>query len=262
MVTAGPPREFDTVGDVHQVRWREGLRIIAYLYRHPYDTTQIARVIEALSGRSTPRLLRRMSKRPLGRALIGLKPSLRDALANHTWLGSLPAGTLGREYLDYIERERLAGGMTTVVDAGTTAERTARLDPDEAFIQDFLFHGHDLYHLVTGYHTDLVGEVCLLAFTAAQTRNTGMIAMAMLGVYSLRLPRLAGQRMWARAFVRGLRCAWLPEYNWVALLPMRLDDVRKQLGLYPPPVYTPLYVGKGKSRRRAKAMSEELRHVG
>src|SRR5262249_49851014 len=155
-------------GDVHQMRWREGLAIIKYLYRHPYDTTQIARVIEALSGRSTPRLLRRLSKRALGRVLLGMKPSLRAALANHVWLRSLPAGTLGREYIDYIERERLAGGMTTVVDAGTTAERTARLDPDEAFIQDFLFHSHDLYHVVTGYHTDLVGEVCLLAFTAAQ----------------------------------------------------------------------------------------------
>jgi ubiquinone biosynthesis protein COQ4 len=260
VVTAGPPREFDPHRGVHQVRWREGLRTIAYLYRHPYDTTQIARVIEALSGSSTPRLLRRMAKRPLGRALLAKRPSLRAALADRAWLSSLPAGSLGREYLAYIERERLAGGMTTVVDAGTTPERTAGLTDDEAFIQDFLFHSHDIYHLVAGYHTDLVGEVCLLAFTAAQTRNTGVIAMAMLGVYSLRLPRLAGQRMWAMAGVRGLTCAWLPEQDWVALLPLPLDDVRKRLGLHPPPVYTPLYVGKGRSRRRAKAM--EARRAG
>ena len=43
--------------------------------------------------------------------------------------------------------------------------------------------------------TDLVGEVCLLAFTAAQTRNTGVLAMALLGAFSIRLPRLQGQRL-------------------------------------------------------------------
>jgi ubiquinone biosynthesis protein COQ4 len=258
VVTAGPPREYDARRGIHQIRWREGLRTIAYLYRHPHDTTQIARVIEALSGDSTARLLRRMTKRPAGRSLLARKPSLRAALADRKWLASLPAGSLGREYLAYIERERLAGGMTNVVDAGTTPERTAELSGDEAFIQDFLFHSHDLYHLVAGYHTDLIGEVCLLAFTAAQTRNTGVIAMALLGAYSLRFPKLAGQRMWAAAGLRGLRCAWLPEQDWVALLPQPLEAIRAQLRLLPTPMYEPLYVGKGKSRRRAKAL-EALR---
>jgi len=249
-----PEREFDPQRSIYQVRWREGLRTIAYLYRHPYDTTQIARVIEALSGTSVKRLLARLHSRPAGRALLAEKPSLRAALADHAWLRSLPEGSLGRTYIDYIYSERIEGGMTTVVDAGTTPARNAALPDDEAFIQDYLFHTHDIYHLVTGYKTDLIGEVCLLAFTAAQTRNTGVIAMALLGVYSLRFPRLYGQRMWAAAALRGLRCAWLPEQEWIAMMPLPLDTVRKRLGLYPAPVYTPLYVGKGKSRRRAKAM--------
>ena len=249
-----PAREFDPQGSPYQVRWREGLRTIAYLYRHPYDTTQIARVIEALSGTSVKRLLARIASRPAGRALLAEKPSLRSALADHAWLRSLPAGSLGRTYIDYIYNERIEGGMTTVVDAGTTPARNAALTDDEAFIQDYLFHTHDIYHLVTGYKTDLIGEVCLLAFTAAQTRNTGVIAMALLGVYSLRLPRLAGQRMWLEAGLRGMRCAWLPEQEWIAMMPLPLETVQRRLGLYPPPVYTPMYVGKGQSRRRAKAM--------
>jgi ubiquinone biosynthesis protein COQ4 len=225
--------------DIYRIRWREGWDILTYLYRHPTDTTQIARVIEALQGRSLPRMLRRMHKRPLARALLAKRPALREALADRAWLASLPAGTLGRAYLAHVGD---SGGMSGYVDAGTSADRTERLPPDESFVQDYLFHCHDLFHLVTGYQIDLVGEVCLLAFTAAQLRNTGVIAMALLGVYSLRLPRLRGQRLWLAAAVRALRAEWLPEQDWVALLAKPLDDVRKELGLYPPPVYTPLFI--------------------
>jgi ubiquinone biosynthesis protein COQ4 len=225
--------------DIYRIRWREGWNILVYLYRHPTDTTQIARVIEALQGRSLPRMLRRMRRRPLGRALLAKRPSLRDALCDRTWLANLPAGSLGRAYLAHVGD---SGGMSSYVDAGTSAARTEQLPDDEAFVQDYLFHCHDLFHLVTGYQIDLVGEVCLLAFTAAQLRNTGVIAMALLGVYSLRLPRLRGQRLWLDAAIRGLRAAWLPEQDWVGLLSRQLDDIRAEFGLHPLPVYTPLFI--------------------
>ena len=235
--------------DIYRVRWAEGWQTLVYLYRHPFDTAQIARVIEALQGRSVQRTLRRLRDRPAGRELLAARPDLRAALADRAWLASLPVGSLGHAYLEHCGA---SGGMTAYVDDGTSSERTAHLPEDEAYVQDYLFHGHDLYHLVTGYKTDLVGEVCLLAFTAGQLWNTGVIAMALLGGYSLRLPRLAGQRLWARAFVRALRSAWLPEQNWVELLARPLGEVRKQLGLDPPPVYRPLYIHKGRTPARVE----------
>lgn len=231
--------------DIYRIRWREGWRTLVHLYRHPSDTTQIASVIEALQGRSVQRILQRLRRRPAGRALLAARPPLRGALADRRWLESLAAGSLGRAYLEQCGEPR---GMTPYVDSGTSSERTRRLPEDEAYLQDYLFHSHDLYHLVTGYKTDLIGEVCLLAFTAAQMRNTGVIAMALLGFYSLRLPKLEGQRLWARAFIRAHRAAWLPEQDWIELLPRPLDEVRKQLGLDPPPVYVPHYVKQGRNR--------------
>jgi ubiquinone biosynthesis protein COQ4 len=225
--------------DVYRIRWRDGWNSLQYLYRHPFDTEEIARVIEALQGRSVQRILRRMARRPMGQRLLETRPSLRRALADRDWLMSLPEGSLGRSYA---ERDRGLGGMTPYVDAGTSADRTRQLPEDEAYVQDYLFHSHDIYHLVTGYDVDLVGEVCLLAFTAAQMWNTGVIAMALLGCYSLRLPKLEGQRLWARALARGQHAAWLPEQDWVALLPRPLREIQQQLRLDPPPVYKRIYI--------------------
>ena len=215
--------------DIYRIRWREGWHILRYLYRHPADTGQIARVIEAWQGRSLPRLLRRMRGRPRGRALLAQKPALDRALMDWGWLATLPEGSLGRAYLDYChEVGATEEGMKVYVEEGTNAERTARLPPDERFIQDTLFLSHDIYHLVTGYQTDLVGEICLLAFTAAQLRNTGVFAMMMLGMISIRLPRLAGQRMMIRAFIRALRAEWFAEQDWVQLLSQPLPLFPRQ----------------------------------
>src|SRR5262249_2902263 len=154
---------------LYRIRWREGLSVLVYLYHHPYDTAQIARAIEAFTGRSVPRLLHRLEKRTRGRELLEKRPSLRDALADTKWLEGLAEGSLGRAYLDYCRGEGLTSSMTPYVDQGTNACRNESLPEDEAYIQDYLFHCHDIFHLVAGYHTDLIGEVCLLAFTAPQT---------------------------------------------------------------------------------------------
>ncbi|PRP93232.1 Coenzyme Q (ubiquinone) biosynthesis protein Coq4 [Enhygromyxa salina] len=238
--------------DIHRIRWRDGLEDLVYLYRHPEDTGRITRVIEAWQGRSLPRTLTRMRARAKGRDLLRRKPSLGDALADWDRLERLPAGTLGAAYLDSCAQlGTTRRGMSDYVETGTSAERTAALEPDERFLQDTLFFSHDLYHLVTGYQTDLLGEVCLLAFTAAQTRNTGVLAMAGLGAYSIRLPRLAGQRRMLDASARALRAEWLVEQDWPSLLARPLTAVQRELGLWPPPVYEPVWVGKA-ARARAK----------
>ena len=239
--------------ELYRIRWREGWRTLRYLYRSPGDTAQITRVVEAWQGRSIPRMLRRLRARSRGRALLIRRPDLARALADWEWLASLPEGSLGRVYLEVCQRLGTSRqGMQAYVDEGTSNERTRHLPADERFVQDTLFFSHDLYHLVTGYQTDLVGEVCLLAFTAGQLRNTGVMAMAALGFYSIRLPRLAGQRLMLQALVRALRARWFVEQDWVALLAEPLDDVQRQLGVWPPVQYQPLWVGAAKEQKRTE----------
>jgi ubiquinone biosynthesis protein COQ4 len=247
--------------EIYRVRWGDGFRTLKYLYRNPNDIARIASLIESMQGRSIPRLLERLRGRTRGRDLLGRKPSLGDALKDLARLRALPRGTLGREYAEVREQRSLKQTMMEFAAQGETLARSESLPPDERYIQEFLVFSHDLYHLVTGYETDLVGEVCLLGFTAAQTRNTGVFAMMFLGMFALRLPRLKGQRLTLQAFGRGMKARWLCEQDWTALLERPIDELRAELKLGTPPTYERLWTGRGQSKR-ARAYREQQRARG
>src|SRR5262245_59091277 len=96
---------------------------------------------------------------------------------------------------------------------------------------------HDLWHMITGYGRDLVGEACVLAVTYAQTKNRGIGAIVAMAYWragrELRSARVAIRE----AYRRGKRAAWLPAADWEALLARPLREVREQLGFGEPPQY-------------------------
>ena len=94
---------------------------------------------------------------------------------------------------------------------------------------------HDLFHVLTGYPTDDVGEATLLAFSLAQFGG-GAQALLTLGA-AVDCSRARGWRFLAydfRAWQRGRRAAWLVALPWEELLPLRLDTVRRLAGVEPP----------------------------
>jgi ubiquinone biosynthesis protein COQ4 len=205
------------------------------LLRDPDDTAQVFRIIDALSGNTVGRTLRRM-RRGAGARLVAERPSLIDMLRDRDVLGRLPAGSVGRGYLEFVTRERItAEGLVDASELGGARKGWGEpLAPDEQFVADRMRDSHDLWHVVTGYHGDLVGEAALLAFTLAQTYNTG-IAFIVLAA----LPKLPAdaRRLVLGAFLRGMRAAWLPEQPWEDLLALPLDEVRERLRLGPAPSY-------------------------
>lgn len=97
---------------------------------------------------------------------------------------------------------------------------------------------HDLWHTVTGYHGDLVGELSLLAFSFTQTHNPGVGLIIVSGL----LKGLARGHVMVvlDGFRRGLRARWLLETDWEAMLALPLEEVREHLRIDAPPVYEPL----------------------
>ena len=95
---------------------------------------------------------------------------------------------------------------------------------------------HDVFHVLTGYGRDLRGEVACLAFTFAQTWNTG------LGYLVFRALRDAGWnselgRLARQAFRRGRRSRWLLDQDWRYLLEVPLDEIRQRFGIGAAPAY-------------------------
>jgi ubiquinone biosynthesis protein COQ4 len=102
---------------------------------------------------------------------------------------------------------------------------------------------------VTGYQTDVLGELALLAFTFAQAPHMGIGLIIGFG-YIQRIP-VANQLM-REAYRRGKRATYLPAVAWEDLLEQPLDAVRAKLDLSDVPQYTPVSVEEARRMQAAR----------
>ncbi|HEY6460302.1 MAG TPA: Coq4 family protein [Polyangiaceae bacterium] len=210
-------------------------RAIATLLRNPDDLPQVFTIIDALSGASPQRLLRRLRKTETGRRMLRDQPDVTTILADRERLRGMPAGSLGRAYLAFVESEGISADGIKTASEGRVDVAASR---NMAFVHQRMRDTHDLWHAATGYKGDVIGELSLLAFTLAQHWNTAvafLIAAAVLKGFGR-----ADVRSIRDGYRRGKEATWLPAVEWEALLELPLDDVRARLGLRAPPVYTPL----------------------
>src|SRR5690606_38131620 len=146
----------------------DALTALKALLEDPNDTTQVFKIISALSGGSRKRLLSRLRQTPVGARLLRERKGLAPLLEDRARLARLPEGSLGRAYLAFCERAGItASGLIAASEQGAANDQFAW---DEALVHARMRDAHDLWHVVLGYQTDLIGESCVLAFTLAQTR--------------------------------------------------------------------------------------------
>ena len=215
------------------------LPAMARLVADPDDTAQVFTIIQALSFGTPERMLERFRRSPSGRRILAERRSLLPTLSNRAALEAMPPESLGRAYLAFLDAEGItAGGLVEASETGFRGE-----PPDDEALElvvDRLRDQHDLWHTVTGYHGDLIGEAALLAFTFAQTSNPGVALIASIGRFMTR--DLPGARdTIATGLHRGRAALWLPAQDWEALLPLPLADVRARLRVGPVPAYAPVY---------------------
>ena len=100
---------------------------------------------------------------------------------------------------------------------------------------------HDLWHTLTQYGRNELGELCLLAFTYAQTGNRGIGLIVLAG--SMKMRKYYGLSVFStvfRAYRDGKNCQWLPAQNWELLLEKPIEQVRTKLGIQDPIAYQQL----------------------
>ena len=207
------------------------------LQRNPEDTHQVFMIGEALRGKSLARATARFRATPLGGRVLNGEYALLPLLSDRATLAALPNESLGRVYLDFVVAENLSA--EGLVEAARKRDEVSTATPDEQALRRHVRDSHDLWHVLSGYGRDPLGEVCLLAFTHAQTGFTGLGVIALLG--TLRIGRVLRGLPVRQAVLQGRRsgraAAWLPAMDMAALLPQDLTTVRRALGIAPPDVY-------------------------
>lgn len=214
------------------------LRAMNALLENPDDTAQVFVIVKALSGNSLYRNYRRFGKTAVGRRVLREQRALLEKLKDHRALAELPEGSLGRAYLQFLNQERInAEGL---VSASEGRDVEVLDDANLKLFRDRMRDMHDLWHVVTGYEGDLVGEAALLAFSFAQTWNPGLGFIALTAVLKIKEFDSSVTRLVARGFARGLRARWLPGQDWESLLATPLSELRARLRVGPPPCYVPI----------------------
>jgi ubiquinone biosynthesis protein COQ4 len=219
------------------VRLAAAARAMKALTDNPDDTAQVFRIIEALSGNSGQRNLGRLKRTRTGADLLRDRPELIEILTDHDRLRKLPDGSLGREYVRFLESEGITAAGLKQASLDGRQYGAHELPAELEFLRNRMRDTHDLWHVVTGYKGDLLGEAALLAFIFAQTRNPGVGFIVAIALLRGREP--AVRQLILQGFLRGLRADWLPAVKWEKLLALPIDRVRQMLHVDEPPRYMP-----------------------
>lgn len=211
-------------------------RAIRALVRNPDDLPQVFTIIDALSGDSLNRVLRRLRATPGGATLLHDKPDVARLLVDREALRAMPEDSLGRAYLRFVESEGISA--EGIIAASQQRESSMPRTEDGEYVHARMRDTHDLWHTVTGYRGDVVGEISLLAFTASQTANPAVTAIVIVAI----LKGFAKGNLdvvWD-GFRRGLRAKWIIGEPWEALLARPLEEVRTALRIEPLRAYEPV----------------------
>lgn len=213
------------------------LRAFNRLKQDKEDTRQVFEIIKALSGRSLQRAYSRMLMTEQGGRQAYERTELSAYFDDPAWLAQFQPGTVGAAYRDFRAlRDLTAQGLAR--EAQAVDERIDAAHP-VAWYARRMSDVHDVWHVLTGYGTDVVGEACILGFTYAQNPNPGVAVIA-LGAAREFSRRHRGPP-YLRAVVEGHQIGKAAKplicEDYRALLAEPLETARARLNLRRPKVY-------------------------
>ena len=213
------------------------LRAFRRLIRNKEDTAQVFEIMRALSGRSIARGYDRMLKTMEGGRQAFLREELAHKLDDPAWLARFEPGTVGATYREFRE----ARGFTA---EGLAAE-SRKVAPLADAPHPVLWYSrrlrdvHDIWHVLTGYQTDALGEACVVAFSHAQTGNLGFAFIGWGAAREIQRENrsIPARRVVLQAWRIGRAARWLPALDYEALFTEPLEIARVRLNLRPPTLY-------------------------
>jgi ubiquinone biosynthesis protein COQ4 len=216
--------------------WLHALKSLRKLLADKEDTRQVFEILRALNGSSTAKGYHRLLATPEGGRIAYQRPEFAEKLMDDAWLDSLPDGSVGAAYRQFVRSEELsADGLAMISREG--AEGIDEQHP-YAWFGRRTRDVHDIWHILSGYHRDALGEACLVAFSYAQTGGLGWAVIAMGAVSKARKSRAHPyvKAIW-QGYQRGKAAKWLLGQDYERLMAEPLEAARRRLGITPASVY-------------------------
>lgn len=216
-------------------QWGVALKALGRLLNDKEDTGQVFEIMRALNGGATRDAYMRLIETPRGGRLAYERVELAAKLMDDAWLDGFAPGSVGAAYRDFIRSEQLsAEGLAEI-----SRQKEGEIDVRHpyAWMGRRTRDVHDIWHILSGYHRDGLGEACLVAFSYAQTKGLGW---ALIGLGAALRSR-KGDYPYAKAiwqgYQRGKAAAWLLGEDYERLLAEPLELARKRLNITPATLY-------------------------
>jgi len=187
------------------------------------DPSRLDEVFQMADAAVDPAILRAMAdavaKTPEGARALAERP--RIGTIDLATLRTLPEGTLGRAFAEHM----LAAGLDpAALPLLPAADATS-------FLRAHLYETHDVWHVLTGFGTDVAGELGLQAFYVAQIPGRLAPALVAGGLVNMVLFELGERDARMRAIVRGWllgkRARYLFGARWAEMWGQPLEEVRR-----------------------------------
>lgn len=203
------------------------------------DTEQVFHIIEATKGRRSHAQARDFIRSPEGQRFLAEGVDIPAMLDDHARWADCAPNSVAAHYIAFMKREGLSA-------AGLVAE-SHRWAPPEILPRDQtqwyfdrLRDTHDLFHVLTGYGRDALGEVSLLGFSYEQNHNTGILFIAYAGARQIK--KVSGTKAPLFAAIKegrklGRAASKIAHQDIAALMREDIGEARARLGIDKPEVY-------------------------
>jgi ubiquinone biosynthesis protein COQ4 len=159
------------------------VRNFQMLMKDKEDTAAVFRIFESLPSKDFLPRIADLALSDRGTALRQTEPCLPEILDDHAALRRTPKGSLAHAYCDFMEAE----GLTA---AGLVAESDRAGRPRYPDLVEWYINRsrdtHDLFHVLTGYGRDALGEASVLLFTHGQSPSHGHLLIGYAGAANIK----------------------------------------------------------------------------
>jgi len=216
------------------------LRSAVALKNNKEDTSLVYEVTNAVSGGVHIEKFRRFMETNYGRRVVETPIRVEEILSQRERLGNMPAGSVGRAFYDFMEGEQLS--ETALLQATKTAGIDYTVPGRfEGFCRQIIHFKvtHDLWHVLSGYGRDGLGEICLLKFYNGQWYDRGIELIVKIGSFSMgrQIRDLPMKALLAEAFNNARAAEWIMSFDVEDYLPRPLAEVRAMMNIQPPILY-------------------------
>lgn len=218
--------------------WRGAFAAMKKLLADADDTTQVFRIMAALNAGTAEKNYVRLLKTPEGGRLAYERVELVHKLTDAAWLAQFAPGTVGATYRAFLEKTGFSA--TGLADVSNEVHGERVIEHPYAWFGRRERDIHDIWHVLTGYQAnDPLGELCLVAFSYAQSKGLGWGFIATMGVLSdIAKPHgtAVARAVW-EGYRHGRTASWLHGEDIEKLFAEPIDAARARLKIATPAAY-------------------------